>query len=108
VTVPVVIHFFTASADIAQKYLDLGCYLSFPGPITFTDMYDESIRITPLEKILVETDAPFAAPAPFRGKRNEPSYVAEVARKIAALKNVSGEEVGHRTAQNAQKVFGLR
>ena len=57
--VPVVMHFFTGSGELAQKYLDLGCYLSFPGPITYTDMYDDSIRICPLDKMLIETDAPF-------------------------------------------------
>ncbi len=57
-----VIHFCTVSGELAQKYLDLGCYLSFPGPITYTDMYDDSIRVAPLDRILSETDSPFAAP----------------------------------------------
>jgi TatD DNase family protein len=105
--VPVVIHFFTGTSELAQKYLDLGCYLSFPGPVTYTDMYDESIRVTPLDKILIETDAPYAAPVPNRGKRNEPAYVLDVARKIAALKGVTAEEVAAQTAQNASSVFSL-
>ena len=104
---PVVIHFFTGSAELAQKYLDLGCYLSFPGPVTFTDMYDESIRLCPMERMLIETDAPFAAPAPYRGKRNEPVYVAEVARKIATVKGVEVGEVTHQTMLNFKKVFGI-
>jgi TatD DNase family protein len=106
--VPVVIHFFTAAADIAKKYLELGCYLSFPGPITYTDMYDESIRVTPLDKILAETDAPFAAPVPHRGKRNEPAYVAEVVQKIAAVKKLSVEEVAYQIVLNSQQFFGLQ
>lgn len=106
--VPVVIHFFTGSGELAQKYLDLGCYLSFPGPVTYTDMYDESIRITPLERMLIETDAPYAAPVPNRGKRNEPVFVADVAAKVAALKSIPLETVTTQTAQNTQRVFGLR
>lgn len=105
--VPIILHFFTGSGELAQKYLGLGCYLSFPGPVTYTDMYDESIRLCPMEKMLVETDAPFAAPAPFRGKRNEPAYVEHVARKIAALKSLSYEEVAAQTAKNAQKIFNI-
>ena len=106
--VPVIIHFFTGTGELAQKYLDLGCYLSFPGPITYTDMYDESIQIAPLDKILVETDSPFAAPVPFRGKRNEPSYVEHVAAKIAVIKGISTEEVQSQIILNSQRVFGLR
>ena len=105
--VPVVMHFFTGSGELAQKYLDLGCYLSFPGPITYTDMYDDSIRICPLDKMLIETDAPFAAPVPYRGKRNEPAYVEHVATKIAAVKGISVEEVAHQTTLNSQRIFGL-
>lgn len=101
-------HFFTGTAELAQKYLDLGCFLSFPGPITYTDMYDDSIRVTPMDRILSETDAPFAAPVPHRGKRNEPTYVVEVIKKIAALKNVSEEEVAKQITLNSQKVFGLQ
>ena len=106
--VPAVMHFFTGSGELAQKYLDLGCYLSFPGPITYTDMYDDSIRVCPLDKMLIETDAPFAAPAPFRGKRNEPVYVEHVAAKIAHIKGLTTEEVAARTAHNALAVFKLR
>ena len=102
-----VIHFFTGTAALAQKYLDLGCYLSFPGPVTYTDMYDESIKATPLDRMLIETDAPYAAPVPNRGKRNEPVFVEGVAAKIAALKGVSVEEVLAQTTKNAQKAFGL-
>ncbi len=105
--VPVVMHFFTGSGELAQKYLDLGCYLSFPGPITYTDMYDDSIRLCTLEKMLIETDAPYAAPVPYRGKRNEPVYVEQVAAKVAAVRGISVEEVAQATAKNASAVFKL-
>ena len=107
-TVPVIIHFFTGSTEVAQKYLDLGCYLSFAGPVTFTDMYDDSIRLCPLDKMLIETDAPFATPAPYRGRRNEPGYVEYVAVKIAQIKNITTEEVAAATAKNAREIFRLQ
>lgn len=106
--VPVVIHFFTGSGELAQRYLDLGCYLSFPGPVTYTDMYDDSIQACPLDTMLIETDAPFAAPVPYRGKRNEPAYVEQVAKKVAQVKGIPVEEVLACTLANAQKVFALR
>ena len=102
-----VIHFFTGSGELAQKYLDLGCYLSFPGPITYTDMYDESIRVAPLDRILSETDSPFAAPVPHRGQRNEPAYVEDVVKKIASIKNIPVEEMSQQIVKNSQKVFSL-
>ena len=106
--VPVIIHFFTGSGELAQKYLDLGCYLSFPGPITYTTMYDDSIRVCPLDKMFIETDAPYAAPVPNRGKRNEPIFVEQVAAKIAQIKGLTIEEVAAQTAHNAVAVFKLR
>ncbi len=103
----VVIHFFTGSGELAQKYLDLGCYLSFPGPITYTDMYDESIRVAPIDRILSETDSPFAAPVPFRGKRDEPVYVEYVVAKIAAIKNVPVAMAAEQIVKNTKKVFKI-
>ncbi len=103
--VDVIIHFFTGSGELAQQYLDMGCYLSFPGPITYTDMYDESVRVAPMDKILSETDSPFAAPTPHRGKRNEPVYVDRVVAKIAAVKGVSEEETAERVLENSRTVF---
>ncbi|HWB33968.1 MAG TPA: TatD family hydrolase [Candidatus Paceibacterota bacterium] len=101
----VVIHFCTVLGELAQKYLDLGCYLSFPGPITYTDMYDDSIKVAPLDHILAETDSPFAAPVPFRGKRNEPAYVEHVVAKIAAIKGLSAEDMRAQIVKNAQQLF---
>jgi TatD DNase family protein len=103
----IIIHFFTGTGELARQYLDLGCYLSFPGPITYTDMYDESIRVAPLDKILSETDAPFAAPVPFRGKRNEPAYVEHVVAKIAAVKGLATEEIRPQILLNSQRIFDI-
>ena len=105
--IPVIIHFFTGTGELAQKYLDLGCYLSFPGPITYTDMYDQSILDTPMDRILSETDSPFAAPVPYRGKRNEPAYVSHVVAKIALIKEMDLPDVAAQIVQNSQKVFGI-
>lgn len=106
-SVPVIIHFFAGSGELAQQYLNLGCYLSFPGPVTYTDMYDDSIKAAPMDKMLIETDSPYAAPVPNRGRRNEPVFVSGVAAKIAALKCVSAEDVAAQTARNASSVFSL-
>ncbi len=102
-----VMHFFTSNKEIAEKYLALGCYLSFPGPVTFTEMYDEAIVAAPLEKMLSETDSPFAAPVPYRGARNEPVYVQEVVKKIAMVKELSLEEISRQIILNSQRIFGL-
>ena len=69
--------------------------------------FDEIIKFLPLEKIMVETDAPYVAPAPYRGKRNEPAYVIEVAKKLAEIKGISFEEVCEQTTENVKKVFNL-
>jgi TatD DNase family protein len=106
--VRVIIHFFTGTRELAEKYLDLGCYLSFPGPVTYTDMYDASIDAAPLDKILSETDSPFAAPQPFRGKRNEPAYVEEVVKKIAQVKGEPSGVIIEHIYRNARKVFNVQ
>ncbi len=103
----VVIHFCTVSGEIARRYADLGCYLSFPGPITYTDMYDDSIRVVTVDRILSETDSPFAAPVPYRGTRNEPVYVRQVVEKIAAVRGMKAEAVRTQILENAQRVFRL-
>src|SRR3989338_5759319 len=77
-----IIHFFSGSWDDAVRLLDLGFYLGFGGVITFARDYDEAVKKAPLSRILVETDAPYVAPSPYRGKRNEPSYIVETAKKI--------------------------
>lgn len=105
-----VIHCFSADKKIAQKFLDLGFLISFTGIITFTkEPKDLEVVVeVPLNRIMVETDAPYLAPIPYRGKRNEPAYVYYVAEKIAEIKNVSLREVSQVTTENAQKLFNLK
>lgn len=102
-----VMHFFCGSAEEALAYCDLGFYISFSGVVTFARDYDATVRAVPLDRIVVETDAPFVAPVPFRGKRNEPRYVEYVARKIAELKGINFEETAERTTRNARELFGV-
>lgn len=101
-------HSFTGNLDEARKYLNRGIYLGFNGIITFARQYDEVLRYVPLDNILLETDAPFLAPEPFRGKRNEPAWVVEVAKKIAELKNISVDEVIEKTTKNCQNLFNVK
>jgi len=97
-----VIHCFTGGEDLARRALALGFYLSFSGIVAFprAEIIQQVARSAPLERILVETDAPFLAPPPHRGKRNEPAFVVEVARKVASLRGVSLEAVGAAAAAN--------
>lgn len=101
------VHFFAGGLQEAKAFLDFGFTLSFTGVITFTHDYDEVIRNTPLDMIMTETDSPYVTPAPYRGKRNEPSYVKEVVKKIAEIKNLPESEVAFAIMQNAKRVFGL-
>lgn len=103
-----VMHFFTGGYEYAKQYINLGFYISFSGVITFASEYEELVKKLPLDKILIETDAPFAAPKPYRGKRNEPAYVVEVVKKIAEIKGISLEEAARQTTENAKVVFGLK
>jgi len=105
-----VIHCYVGNWTHAQAFLDMGFYISFTGIITFSksDELAEVIKQTPLEKILIETDAPWLAPEPYRGQRNEPAYVVEVAKKIAEIKEISLDKVGEQTSENARKLFKLK
>ena len=105
--VPGIIHFMTGTKDDAKKLMKLGFSFSFGGVITFARDYDEVIRYVPNENILLETDAPCVAPVPYRGRRNEPSYVIEVAKKLGELKGISEEDIALKTTKNALKLFGL-
>jgi len=107
-TPPGIIHFFTGTIDDAKKLLEMGFYFTFGGLITYNRQFDEIIKFIPLEKILLETDAPYVAPEPYRGKRNEPTYIKETAKKMAELKNISLEKTARQTTQNAFKIFGIR
>jgi len=102
-----VVHSFTGTADQAQQYIDLGFYIGLNGIITFSEEYNEMVSQIPLEKILLETDAPFLAPPPFRGKRNEPLFVKYVAEKIAEIKNESIEKIDETTTKNAKELFEI-
>jgi TatD DNase family protein len=101
------VHFFAGDLEIAKAFLDFGFTLSFTGVVTFTHDYDEVIKNTPLDMILTDTDSPYVAPVPYRGKRNEPVYVKEIVKKIAEIKNLPEEEVARAIVANAKRVFGI-
>lgn len=100
-------HFFAGTIEDARRFLDLGFYISFTGVITFASMYKELVEYVPLDRIMTETDSPFVAPIPYRGKRCEPSYVIEVVKKMAEIKKVSVEELRDQVYKNAQTLFGI-
>lgn len=99
------LHFFAGDVSIAQKFLDLGFTLSFTGVITFTHDYDEVIKYIPQDSIMSETDAPWVAPAPWRGKRNEPGYVIEVIKKMAEIRGEDFETLNNAIIQNFKIMF---
>ena len=107
-----VVHCYTGDEKVVGKILDLGLYVGFTGFVTFDQAKFDHIREAacevPLGKILVETDAPFLAPEPYRGKTNEPAYVVEVAKKIAELKNTTPDEVADVTVRNTETLFGIK
>ncbi len=104
-----VVHCFTGSLEEAQVFLGLGLFLSFTGMITFKNAapLKEVVRMTPLNRLLVETDSPLLAPVPYRGKRNEPAFVTYVAQEVARIKGVPLEEVARATTHNTQRLFRL-
>jgi TatD DNase family protein len=103
----VIFHFFTGTKKDAEVLLSLGTYFTFGGVITFSRSYDEIIKFLPIENIMLETDAPYVAPELYRGQRNEPVYITEVAKKVAEIKNLEYNKVLERTTENAKKVFGI-
>jgi TatD DNase family protein len=98
-------HFFTSPIDIARQCLGLGFYISFTGPITFTADYDGIVEYVPLEKMMAETDSPYAAPAPYRGKRNSPLYITEITAKIAAVRGQSVDTISKILCNNVFELF---
>ncbi|RYX81956.1 TatD family deoxyribonuclease [bacterium] len=104
-----VFHCFSSDWSIAQRVIDIGFHLGFTGIVTFKNapIIHEVAQKCPLERMLIETDAPYLAPVPHRGKQNEPSFVPHVAVKIADLKGMSRDEVGEITTANARKLFGV-
>ena len=104
---PGVLHSFSTSWDIAQAALDMGFYLGFTGPVTFkkAEALREIVAKLPDDRILVETDAPFLTPHPYRGKRNEPAHVAYVAGKCAEVRGVETAVFAQQSTQNAERLF---
>lgn len=100
-------HFFVGNIDIAKRALEAGHTMSFDGPITFSGDYDEVIKFLPLTSIMAETDAPYAAPTPYRGKTCEPWMVEEVYKAIARIKGIDEEEVRMALIENAKRFFKL-
>ncbi|PKR77488.1 hydrolase TatD [Halalkalibacillus sediminis] len=104
-----IMHCYNDVVDYAKECLDMGFYISLGGPVTFKNATDPKIvaEEVPMDRLLIETDCPFLAPHPNRGKRNEPAYVKLVAEKIAEIKSLSLEEVAEQTTRNANKLFNL-
>lgn len=104
-----IMHCFSGSVEIAKECMKMNFYISFGGPVTFKNAKSvkEVAALIPLDKLLIETDCPYLTPHPYRGKRNEPSYVKLVAEEIAELKNLSFDEIASVTTSNAKKLFGI-
>ncbi|AFE54514.1 hypothetical protein RTB9991CWPP_03250 [Rickettsia typhi str. B9991CWPP] len=104
---PGLIHCFTSSKNLAAKMLDIGLYISVSGIITFKNATDlqEIVKYIPLDRLLIETDSPYLAPTPMRGKQNEPAFVRYVAEKVAELKNITSQEVASVTTHNFKRLF---
>ncbi|MET1168111.1 YchF/TatD family DNA exonuclease, partial [Bacillus velezensis] len=104
-----IMHCFTGSAEVARECMKMNFYLSFVGPVTFKNAKKpkEVVKEIPNDRLLIETDCPFLTPHPFRGKRNEPSYVKYVAEQIAELKEMTFEEIASITTENAKRLFRL-
>lgn len=102
-------HCYAGDLELAERYLDLGFLISIPGPVTFpnNERGQTVARSVPLERLLVETDCPYLTPLPWRGRRNEPAYVAETARFVAGLRGIDATEVARHTARNAARLFGF-
>jgi len=104
---PAVLHCYTGGAELARRAVALGCYIGFTGIVTFKN--SAALRAIaaelPADRFLVETDAPYLAPLPYRGKRNEPSYVVEVAKVLAEVRGVSFEDISRQTTENFFKLF---
>ncbi len=105
----VIMHCYSGSVEMAKEYIKKGAYISLGGPVTFKNARTpkEVAKIVPLDRILVETDSPYLAPHPFRGKTNSPSYVRLVAATIASIKGMSLEELAESAKENAKRVFKI-
>ena len=105
----VLIHCFTGSKDFAKKLLDIDCYISVSGIITFKKSVElnEAVSTIPIDRLMVETDSPYLAPMPYRSKSNEPSYIIHTVDKLAELKKMSKENIIKNTTQNFNGLFEL-
>jgi len=103
-----VLHCYTGTHALAESALEAGWYVSFSGIVTFKKWTDDALlRLVPDDRLLVESDSPYLAPVPFRGKRNEPAWVAHTVARLAAARGVDPAELGRATADNAERLFGL-
>ena len=100
-------HFYVGNTEILKRFLDISFTASFSGVVTFTHEYDEAVKFVPLNMIMSETDAPFVAPVPFRGKRNEPAYVVEVVKKLAEIRTENMYVLNDSIVENFKRVFGV-
>lgn len=105
-----IIHCYSGSKESAKIFLDMGYYISFAGPVTFKNANSilDVIKYVPLERMLTETDSPYLSPVPYRGKRNCPIYVKEVAKTIAAVRGMDLEEIAEITSNNAKKIYQIK
>ena len=105
-----VIHCFSYTKEMAEKFLDMGFYLGIGGVVTFKNAKKlrEVVEYMPMDRMVIETDCPYLAPHPFRGKLNEPANVVYIAQEIAKLKNMEIEDVARITTFNAKKMFGIK
>ncbi len=105
-----VMHCYSDGPEMAKDYLDLGFYISLAGPVTYRNARSpkETAKVVPLDRLLIETDAPWLTPEPNRGKRNEPAYVRYVAGEIAEIKGISFQELAEATTRNAKELFGIK
>ncbi len=104
-----IMHCWTGTPEETQWFLDLGMYISFSGVVTFKNakQVQASAKIVPIDHLLIETDCPFLAPVPYRGKRNEPAYVQYVAEKLAQIRQVPVEVIAQQTSKNAEQIFNF-
>lgn len=104
-----IIHCFSGDYSMARQCLDMGFYISIPGTVTFpkSDRLRDIVARLPLDRILVETDCPYLTPVPYRGKRNEPAYVANTVRQVAEIRKISFAEAARATSANAAQIFGI-
>ncbi len=104
-----ILHCYSSSVEMAREFIKLGFYISLGGPVTFKKSKTPKLvaHDVPFDRLLIETDSPYLTPEPFRGKRNEPKYVKYVAEEIAAIRNVTAEEVAEKTSRNFKQLFCL-